>query len=106
MKIQRFQYQFKGMRKPDTFIVYPKGKDDNFLVVQGSRTIAKIEIDTGKGLLNFKGSNSKYFMHLSPMLGAKVIEFPKDFIIKAFEFLPCSGDLIGSSDVTGPVYLK
>ena len=105
MNVETFNYQFKGMNKPDSFIVYPAKVNDKTLTVQGSRTIAQFDIETGKGVLNFKGSNSKYFMHLNKMLGAIEYDFPKDFIIKCLEYLPKSGDLIGSSSITGPVYL-
>ena len=106
MKVETFNYQFKGMRKPDSFIVYPVNVGDKTLTVQGSRTIAQFDIETGKGRLNFKGNNPKYFIHLYWHMGANCdFDFPKDFIIKCLEYLPKSGDLLGSSSITGPVYL-
>lgn len=99
MKVQTFNYQFKGMRKPDNFIVYPKKAGDVELQVQGHRTIARFNIETGAGRLNFRGSNSKYGVHLNYALGAIDYQFPQDFINKALEFLPCSGDTMGGGGV-------
>ena len=104
MKVQTFSYQFKGMRKPDDIIVYPRKGDAEF-TFQGGRLIGTVNPDTGKGLLNYKGSNSKYFVHLMKHLGAVDCEFPEDFIGLVREFAPASGDLIGTSPETGPVYL-
>ncbi len=103
-KVERFSYRLAGMRKPDGFIVYPR-KPGADLIVQGSRTIAQINPKTGEGILNWRGSNGKYFLHLSRLLGAEPFRFPKEFVGLAVEYCPSSGDLIGSSPVTGPVYL-
>jgi len=104
MKVQEFEYQFPGMRKPDDIIVYPRKEEKEF-TFQGSRLIGTVDPETKKGRLNFKGSNSKYFIHLSKMLGAIDYEYPQEFINMVKEYSPESGDLIGSSPITGPVYL-
>lgn len=103
-RVERFEYKFPGMRKADSFIVYPRKSGDDAIIVQGSRTIARIEGD-GTGMINYKGTNPKYFLHLTRMMGAEPIEFPRDFLALVIEFMPKSGDLIGSSPVTGQVYL-
>ena len=103
-KVERFSYKLAGMRKADSYIVYPR-KPGEDLIVQGSRTIAQVDPKTGTGTLNWKGSNGKYFVHLSHVLGAEPFQFPKEFVGLAVEYCPSSGDLIGSSPVTGPVYL-
>ena len=104
MRVQTFSYQFKGMRKPDDIIVYPR-KDETDYTFQGTRLIGTVDPNTGKGMLNYKGSNSKYFMHLMKFMGATPCEYQQDFINLVKEFAPNSGDLIGSSEMTGPVYL-
>ncbi len=105
MRVETFNYQFKGMRKPDDIIVYPR-KDEKEFTFQGSRLIGTVNPETGNGMLNFKGSNSKYFMHLSKFMGAVPYEYPQEFINTVKEFAPGSGDLIGSSSITGSVYLS
>lgn len=104
-KVQTFEYKLAGMRKPDRWIVYPRGEGDDYLTVQGRRAIAQINLSTGKGLLNWRGTNSKYFVHLHQFLGAELFTFPRLFVAQAILFEPKSGDLIGTSSVTGPVYI-
>jgi hypothetical protein len=104
MKVERFDYALGGMRKPDSWIVYPRKTDESYIIAQSSRAIALVK-DDGTGLLNWRGSNPKYFLHLSPALGAQHVTFPKEFVGLVREFMPSSGDLIGSSPMTGPVYL-
>jgi len=105
VKVETFEYQFKGMRKPDDIIVYPRKKDEKEFIFQGSRLIGSVDPETARGMLNFKGSNSKYFMHLSKFLGAVPYEYPREFINMVKEYSPEAGDLIGTSPITGPVYL-
>ena len=105
MKVETFNYKFPGMKKEDDIIVYPR-KGENEFTFQGSRLIGTVNPDTKKGVLNFKGSNSKYFPHLSKFLGAMDYEYPQDFINLVKEYAPESGDLIGASPITGPVYLS
>ena len=104
MKVQTFDYKFKGMRKPDSIIVYPRKGDDDY-TFQGARLIGSVNPETGKGMLNFKGSNSKYFAHLMKFMGAVEYDYPQDFINTIKEYAPNSGDLIGHSEITGSVYL-
>ncbi len=42
--------------------------------------IGYFDFKTRKGLINKKGSNPKYNVHLSPALGAEPFEFPQDFV--------------------------
>jgi len=105
-RVETFEYKLAGMRKPDNWIVCPVSNiPDNELVVQGRRAIAHFDRNTRKGLLNWRGSNSKYFVHLHQFLGAELFTFPKEFVRLAVEFQPKSGDLIGASPETGPVYV-
>ncbi len=103
-KVSTFSYQFPGMRKSDNIIVYLR-KDEKEFTFQGSRLIGTVDPETRKGVLNFKGSNSKYFMHLSRFMGAVPYEYTQEFVNLVREFAPGVGDLIGSSPITGPVYL-
>jgi hypothetical protein len=75
----RVSYQFKGQRKPQEYVVYPY-QGDGKLKVQADSVIGYFDFKTRKGLINKKGSNPKYNVHLSPALGAEPFEFPQDFV--------------------------
>lgn len=105
MRVQTFDYKLAGMRKPENWIVYPRKAGDATVIVQGSRSIGEFDPITRKGVLNWKGSNSKYFLHLNRILGAEPFEFPQEFVMLALNFMPSPGDLIGASPETGSVYL-
>lgn len=100
MRVETFDYKFKGMRKPDNFIVYHRSESkDGFVTAQGNRTIARFDSETGMGFLNFKGDNFKFFVHLSKSMGAVEVEFPQEFITKCLEYMPSSGDSLGCGGV-------
>jgi hypothetical protein len=103
-RVGTFEYRLPGMRKPDNFIVYPKNQQ-GYYVVQGSRSILEVNPLTNKAVANIKGSNSKYFIHLTRLMGAVEMDLPQEFVNTVREFAPASGDLIGDSPTTGPVYL-
>lgn len=103
-QVARFEYKLAGMRKPDSFVVYPRKDKRDPYIAQGNRTIAAIDPETGTGMLNWKGNNPKYFVHLNA-LGATRCVFPREFVQLVINFCPSSGDLIGSSPETGPVYI-
>lgn len=91
------------MRKPQDFIVYPKTTHDGgLIVVQSDKSIGSFDPETRNGLLNIKGC---YFVHLNKFVGAKPFVFPKEFVDACLDAQPHSGDLIGSSPITGPVYV-
>jgi hypothetical protein len=103
-RVGTFEYKLPGMRKPDNFIVYPCSEDGTS-VVQGSRSILKVNPESTRAIANIKGSNSKYFLQLTKFMGAVDMDLPQEFVNLVREFAPASGDLIGSSPETGPVYL-
>ena len=91
------------MRKPQSFTVYPRSTSakpgDNRIIVQSNKSIGMFDPETGEGVLNTKGS---YFPHLA--LGAP-FQFPTEFVKACIEAQPKSGELIGSSSITGPIYV-
>lgn len=93
--LKSIEGKFLGMKRADEFVVYPF-KPGELIVVQGSRSIGKFDPVTGEGVLNWKGSKPKYFMHLSAFLGAEPFHFPADFVEKAIQAQPQSGDHIGA----------
>jgi len=95
--IKRVMGKFSGMRKEQDFIVYPYKLDQTSLLVQSDRAIARIDIKTGRGLLNWRGSHSKYGVHLNPALGAEEYQFPAEFVFQCLEAQPGSGQRIGSN---------
>ena len=98
--------QLAGMRKPQEFVVYPfKADEPNApITVQSDRAIGQFDRKTGQGVLNWRGSHSKYFMHLTRFSGAEPYQFPPAFVAQCQEHQIGSGDLIGTSAITGPVY--
>jgi hypothetical protein len=101
--IKRVTAKLGTMRKPQNFIVYPKSTDgDGLMIVQSDKSIGAFDPETRKGVLNIKGC---YFLHLNRIMGAKPFEFPQEFVDDCLEAQPKSGDLIGSSPITGPVYI-
>jgi hypothetical protein len=91
-----------SMKKPQRFIVYPfKPENNGHITVQSDKAIGRFDPITGKGLLNYKGSKPKYFMHLSPFTGAIEYQFPPDFVNECIASQPVSEDSIG-----GGVYVS
>ena len=97
--------QLAGMRKPQKFVVYPHQDGASTVTVQSDRAIGQFDPKTGAGVLNWRGSASKYFPHLNAFLGAEPYQFPDAFVYQCCVEQPKSGDLIGSSPITGPVYV-
>ena len=100
--MSRIFWKFPGRKKAEGFFIYKP--DGEWVTIQSDKTIARINLRTGYGLLNAKGQGTKYFMHLNPALGAVKYKFPKELIEMIKKKLPKSGDYIGSSPITGPIY--
>jgi hypothetical protein len=84
-----------SMRKPQTFVVYPRADDRAPVVVQSERAIGRFDPHTGEGVLNWRGPHEKYFHHLSPALGAEPYTFPSDFVAQAVSNEPLPDDEVG-----------
>ena len=83
-----------GMRKAQEFTVYPF-KPGELITVQSDKAIGQFCPVTGQGVLNWRGSGGKYFMHLSKFIGAEDYQFPMDFVEACVSAQPQSGDHIG-----------
>lgn len=83
-----------GMRKEQRFVVYPRKSATDLILVQSERAIGQFDPKTGKGLLNYKGSNAKYFYHLQ-MVGVEVFTFPPEFVKACLESESKAGDEMG-----------
>jgi len=88
------------MRQAQDFVVYPFRLGQTSITIQSERCIASFEPETGKGLINWRGSNSKNFAHLTPMLGAELYQFDADFVLECQAAQPGSGDYMGGGCVT------
>jgi len=71
--------------------------DGKKIVLQGDKTIFEIdltkEVDGGyEAIYNDKGS---YFVYLSPLMGARQVIVPKEFVEKVKKAMYRKGDLIG-----------
>lgn len=78
MSAPRVRLQFPGMRKADDCVVHPTtiiGTNEQVITAQGDRLILRLDADgSGMATVNYKGSNPKYFVHLSPLMGAVRIQ--------------------------------
>lgn len=92
--MRTIKLQLPGMRKADECVVYPRNNGEP-IVIQGARSIARFDPVTGEGIVNFKGSNPKYFVHLMGA-GAQRFTFDQAFIRQCQEIVPNSGDEIGA----------
>lgn len=81
--IQTVTAKLGTMRKPQTFVTYPRKSATETVIVQSEKAIGQFDPATGKGVLNAKGSKSKGFIFLSPFMGAEPFQFPADFVAAA-----------------------
>lgn len=70
--------KFKGMRKEVEWTVYPHDKGATEHIIQSSKRIARVNLDTGKAILSKAGKS--HFAGLSDMMGADIVPAPKDII--------------------------
>lgn len=95
-RVQRVTAKLAGMRKAQDFVVYPFKLGQTAIMIQSDRCIARFDAVTGKGLINWRGSNSKYGVHLSPGLGAEEYQFTPEFVLECQGAQPGSGDTMGN----------
>jgi len=79
--------------------------DGDAIILQGDKTILRIDLkkEVEGGYIARYNDKGEYFMYLSPIMGAKDVVVPKEFVEKVKEVMYRKGDLIGimPSDV-GP----
>lgn len=61
--------KMEGMRKPQSFIIYPYDGSD-FIKLQSDTRIMQLNVRTGEGILSKPHPNGSYFQHLSTLLGS------------------------------------
>jgi hypothetical protein len=91
--MRRVTAKLANQRKARDWLVSPC--DDGELIVQADGAIGKFDFRTRTGVLNTRGG---YFMHLSPVMGAKAYEFPADFVRDCLEACPA---LDGQTSLAG-----
>jgi hypothetical protein len=74
-------------RKAQTYTVMPTS--DGKIMVQSDKAIGEFYPQTGKGMLNIKGS---YYPYLSRRLGAVEYQFPADFVAECVRVCPTPGE--------------
>lgn len=87
------------MRKAREFVVYPG--DSARITVRSDRAIGRFDPRTREGVLNWKGSNAKYFPHLLPQPGAEAYTFPQEFVEACLEARLKNGEEIGPGVTIG-----
>jgi hypothetical protein len=80
MKTVHGDFKFEGMRKEQSFIIYPCAITDNTVLLQSDKRIIRIELSTGKAILS-KGGRP-YGVDLHPARGAVLIELDSQTILK------------------------
>lgn len=102
LMIKTVTAKLAGMRNAQNFVIYPASPErPGVLTVQSERAIGRFLVETGEGLLNWKGSNGKYFAHLNPALGAEPFTFPADFVAACIDAQPKRGDRVGGVVIIG-----
>jgi hypothetical protein len=95
------EMKISGMRKPQSFIVYPIGADDagNVITIQSDTRIGQINLVKGVGVMSQSHSNGAYFVHLqidgmtSFAISESDLEKIKSHIFKT------AGDNVGSRGI-------
>jgi len=96
-------WRFPKRKKEEEFSIYKEDEKGN-IIIQSDKTIALINMDTHKGMINQRGSNNKYFVHLNEILGAEPFEFSVELIERIERKKPRKGELIGSSEIAGDIF--
>ena len=98
--IQKIHGKLGNMRKVVDWVVYP-GEKDGRITIQSDKRIATFSVSPegsipqGKVLLSKSQPSGAYFVHLSPMCGAKLYDLPDEIRDAAIAAQPKSGDEIG-----------
>lgn len=95
------EMKISGMRKPQSFIVYPISKDDSkeIITIQSETRIGKIDLSTGRGLMSQSHSNGAYFVHFQM---DKLIPFTiseSDLEDLKMQIFKTAGDNVGSRGI-------
>lgn len=87
------------MRKVVDWVVYP-GQKDGRVVIQADNYIAAFctrpdgSIPQGMAMLSKRQSGGAYFLHLSPLCGATLVDLPDEVRQEVLDAQPQSGDKI------------
>jgi len=89
MAAPHVSYQFKGRRKPESFILYPR-LENGMIQFQSDKSIGRVNLDTGEGIL-YLGKGPAYGVHL---MYAHAIVFPLEFVQLIKEAMPKPGTTV------------
>ena len=98
--IQKITCKLGNMRKAKEWVVYPQAtnKDpDGTFLIQCDTRIAKVDAASCKAILSVNKPSGAYCMHLSPSLGATIVDVPKELVEAIKEAQPKSGDHTGQA---------
>lgn len=89
-----FTAQFKGMRKAQSFIVYPvkSGDDTGQLLIQSDTRIGYIKLDTGTVWMSRPHAGGAYSHHLAERAIIDKLDTEDLFSLKANVFATAHGD--------------
>jgi len=88
-----FDAKFKGMRKPQEFIVYPfhEGNATDAAMIQSKTRIGKIHLDTGVVVMSKAHANGAYGHHLAEATIIEKLDTETLFSFKAQIMATASG---------------
>ena len=92
------EMKIAGMRKPQSFIVYPINKDDSadIITIQSETRIGKIDLSNGRGLMSQSHANGAYFIHLQMDKKTPFTISESDLEKLKMQIFKTAGDNVGS----------
>jgi len=92
------ELKFKGMRKPQDFIVYPIAKDSKCITIQSDTRIAQINLD-GTGAISKSHQNGAFFPHLQMDVLTRFKFAPSDWKQITDYLGLTAGDSVGDNNI-------
>ena len=95
------EMKIAGMRKPQSFIVYPINKDDSadIITIQSETRIGKIDLSTGRGLMSQSHANGAYYIHLQMDKKTPFTISESDLEKLKMQIFKTAGDNVGSRGI-------
>ena len=95
------EMKIAGMRKPQSFIVYPINKDDSadIITIQSETRIGKIDLSNGRGLMSQSHANGAYYIHLQMDKKTPFTISESDLEKLKMQIFKTAGDNVGSRGI-------
>mgnify|MGYP003652854321 CR=1 FL=1 len=80
-------FKMPRARKPDEFVVYPRGPEDHILKLQGDHYCLIVDMENNKILHSKRFNQYPTFLYCSIALGGGVIDLPNDLRLELEPYL-------------------